>query len=139
MRVGWNARARFNALRESERQRARAKSDLARDVLWPALTESGIVGFEHNFQFAKPRRWRFDLSNRDLKIAIEVHGGEVFASGRKRSHAGGGLKGDCEKARAAALGGWLFLPFTGSDVKENLEMVVATVRAAIASRVRKGA
>lgn len=59
------------------------------------------------FQFAAPRRWRFDFAWPDAKppLAMEVEGG-VFMPGGSRHSRGAGFRADCEKYARAAILGW---------------------------------
>lgn len=67
-------------------------------------------------RFAKPRRWRFDLSWEDHMLACEVDGA-TWSGGR---HArGSGIEADAEKQSAAAILGWRVLRVTGAHVKDG--------------------
>jgi very-short-patch-repair endonuclease len=69
------------------------------------------------YEFAKPeRKFRFDLAFLDVKLAVEVHGGE-FAGGRHTR--GKGLSRDCEKNNLAIRKGWRVLAYTGSQVRAD--------------------
>lgn len=73
---------------------------------------------EHEFARAKlNRKWRFDLAWPDVRLAVEVHGGE-FGGGRHTS--GTGLRQDSEKLRCAQWLGWTVLPFTGKECTKAL-------------------
>lgn len=81
---------------------------------------------EREYQFAKPRRWRFDFAwpfdgGPFAGFAVEIEGG-TWAKGRHTT--GAGFAKDCEKYNEAALRGWIVLRFTGDDVKSGraLEM-----------------
>ncbi len=77
------------------------------------------------YQFHAPRRWRFDYSWPDKKIAAEIEGG-TWIGGRHVS--GAGYRRDCEKYNAAALDEWKVLRFTSDMVKDGT--MVDTLRAA---------
>ena len=55
------------------------------------------------YQFAKPRRWRFDYAWPDAKVALEVDGG-VWSRGRHVR--GSGFLKDMEKLNRATVLGW---------------------------------
>lgn len=72
-------------------------------ALWAVL--SGRGGWIREYPFAPPRRWRFDLANPALKLAIEVQGGSAWGrhgqvSSRER---------DYEKWNTAVCLGWRIL------------------------------
>lgn len=75
--------------------------------LFPRLcVAAGLPEPVAEFQFAAPRRWRFDWSLVDYKVAIEVQGG-LFVQGRHSR--GAALLKEHEKLNAAAVLGWRIL------------------------------
>ena len=58
------------------------------------------------YKFYPTRKWRFDYSIVELKIAIEVEGG-VYTQGRHTR--GKGFVNDMEKYNNAACEGWLLI------------------------------
>lgn len=66
--------------------------------------------------FHKPRRWRFDFSWVDKKVAAECEGGTRSGGRHVR---GTGYEADCEKYNAAALDGWLLLRFTRAMIEDG--------------------
>ena len=71
---------------------------------------------EREYQFAPPRRWRFDFAWPSLKLAIEVEGG-VFVSGRHSR--GVGFERDAEKYNAAVERGWQVLRYTSRMIRDG--------------------
>ena len=67
-------------------------------------------------QFAKPRKFRFDLAIPKKKIAIEFEGG-VFTRGR-HTRSKGYLR-DMEKYNLATLHGWKLLRYAHVDYSYN--------------------
>lgn len=61
--------------------------------------------------FAPPRKWRFDLCWPDLKIAVEVEGGQWLEGGGGHQR-GKGFERDAIKYNEAALDGWMVLRAT---------------------------
>ena len=90
-------------------------TDLRRTLMFClGILEAPEPTLEHRFDLK--RRWRFDLAWPDLKVAVEIQGGE-WVKGR---HVRGlGIKGDCEKMRAAQRQGWVVLPYAGAEVTSN--------------------
>jgi len=75
------------------------------------------------YQFAPPRRWRFDVAIPNEKIAIELEGG-IFTGGRHTR--GVGFLNDMEKYNAATALGWRVLRF--AHVKHNYSDVIRMIR-----------
>lgn len=75
------------------------------------------------YQFAPPRKWRFDFAWPDARsphgLAVEIEGGTWIKS---RHTTGSGFAQDCEKYNAAALAGWCVLRFTGAMVTSGLAL-----------------
>jgi very-short-patch-repair endonuclease len=68
------------------------------------------------YQFAAPRRWRFDFSWPSIKLAVEVHGG-IWIRGRHTRP--DGFSKDLEKMNEAQIMGWRVLQFTRSEVESG--------------------
>ncbi len=83
---------------------------LARQILSLGLTS----WFQREYQFAAPRRWRFDFAAPVLKLGVEVEGG-IWSRGRHVR--GGGFEKDAEKYNNAAILGWRVLRFTERMIK----------------------
>ena len=66
------------------------------------------------YQFARPRKWRFDLAWPKLMIAVEIHG-SIWTRGRHVR--GRGFQKDREKMRAAVKKGWRVLEYTADEVQ----------------------
>ncbi len=94
---------------------------LANQILIAQLTPPEI-----EYQFHKPRRWRFDFAWPGIKLAVEVEGG-TWANGRHTR--GSGFAQDCEKYNTAALDGWTVLRFTGKMIEggEALSIIDAAI------------
>ena len=71
---------------------------------------------EREYQFAAPRRWRFDFAWPNQQVAIEMEGG-TWTGGRHNT--GAGMKNDMEKYNAAVATGWLVLRFTAAHLKQD--------------------
>ena len=83
------------------------------------LRAAGIDGFEREYRFAPPRRWKFDFANPALMVALEVEGGTWT---RGRHCTGTGYAADCEKYSTAAVLGWRVLRFTTDQVKSGMAL-----------------
>jgi very-short-patch-repair endonuclease len=71
---------------------------------------------ERETRFHPTRKWRFDLSWADRKVAVEIDGG-VFVGGRHSR--GAGYRNDCEKLNAAAAAGWRVFRFLPEQVAKG--------------------
>ena len=71
---------------------------------------------EREFQFARPRKWRFDFAWPRKKIACEIEGGSWVGGAHNR---GKHFQSDCEKYNAAVLLGWSVLRYTTDDVRHH--------------------
>lgn len=91
-----------------------------------ALSMLGVGGFEREYRFAPPRRWRFDFAWPLERVAVEIEGG-VWTGGRHVSARG--FAADCDKYNAAVLDGWAVLRFASPHVHysivESVEMLKA--------------
>jgi hypothetical protein len=92
------------------------------------------LAFEREVPFAEGRRWRFDFVVRhplaaEVEVAVEVDGG-AYSGGHRRGPA---ADGECDKANAAVLAGWLVLHFTPAQVERG--EAISTIEAALALEV----
>lgn len=79
-------------------------------LLFPRVLEAeGLPAAVAELRFAPPRRFRFDYSWPESKIALECDGG-VWTNGRHTR--GAGFLKDHEKTNLAALNGWRVLKCT---------------------------
>lgn len=83
-------------------------------------------------KFAKPRRWRFDLSWPTLKVAVELDGG-VFNRGRHVQPVG--FTNDLYKINRAIELGWVVLRYTPQMLKKDPFGVIDQIRSVMVSRV----
>jgi hypothetical protein len=81
------------------------------------------------YRFAPPRRWRFDYSWVDAKVALEVEGGAWI---RGRHTRGKGFVADMDKYNAAVVQGWRVLRTTPQNLctLETTQMLRAVLTAA---------
>ena len=86
------------------------------DAITVCCMEYGWGEPETEYQFAKPRRWRFDYAWPAHKLALEIEGG-VWTGGRHTR--GAGFLKDMEKYNEAALRGWKLLRATPQMVKDG--------------------
>lgn len=69
------------------------------------------------YQFAPPRRFRFDFAYPDKMLAIEIDGGTY--SKKSRHTTGTGVNGDCHKFCVAVVHGWRVLRGDSKMVKSG--------------------
>ena len=91
--------------------------DLQLRLLATQLVGSGYPEPEPEYQFARPRRWRFDLAWPELMLAFEKEGG-VYARGRHTR--GKGFEDDIEKYNAAELAGWTLIRASTGQISSGL-------------------
>lgn len=86
-------------------------ADRLADRFIKLLIANGICLPVREYQFAPPRKWRFDFAWLDAMIAVEVEGG-IFVRGR-HVHPKGFLN-DMEKYNTATRLGWRVLRWNPS-------------------------
>lgn len=98
--------------------------------LHPQLESIKTILTDHNlsfieeYQFAPPRKFRFDIAIPHLKIAIEYEG---LFSEKSRHLTYTGYSNDCNKYNLAAFGGWKVLRYTAKNFgnfSEDINMLV---------------
>lgn len=87
---------------------------------------------QQQFRFHPTRRWRFDFAWPELRVAVEIQGGEFR---RGRHGRGKGLRSDAEKFRAAARLGWFLLPIAGTELDQRPKQVMDDVREVLLQRL----
>ena len=99
----------------------------------------GAESVETEFRFHPVRRWRFDYSIPEIRLAIEYQGHAGFIGKGASGHSSiKGLTNDCEKMNSAIGLGWRVLAFTAlhfkynDRVKHNLTDVRETIMNALA-------
>jgi very-short-patch-repair endonuclease len=75
------------------------------------------IGYLREYQFAPPRRWKFDFALLSNSIAIECEGG-VYGRGRHTRPKG--FIADCEKYTEAAIKGFKVLRFTTDQITSGV-------------------
>lgn len=100
----------------------KAKKNEAEILMWQHLQETAVMNLwsiDREFQFAPPRRWRFDFVVYDdcpeINVGIEIEGGAWIKGGGGHNR-GQGFIDDMEKYNHAALMGYLVLRFTPLQV-----------------------
>lgn len=84
---------------------------------------SGLsAGMEREHRFHPTRRWRFDFSWPEKRVAVEIEGGHWTGGRHVR---GAGFEADCEKYLEAIVMGWRVLRVTGSLVKSGRALAAA--------------
>ena len=96
-------------------------SDLERAFCTYLAQTAGVLGrwlgsYYREYQFAPPRKWRFDFAWEADKVAVELEGG-AWSGGRHTR--GAGFEDDCEKYNEATRLGWRVLRFTGSMLERD--------------------
>ena len=94
-------------------------SQLENDLAWRMWAED-LPEPEQEYRFHSTRRWRFDFSWPEYKVACEVEGG-TWSGGRHVR--GRGFEKDCTKYNEAALAGWLVIRVTGRHIEHGKALV----------------
>jgi hypothetical protein len=90
--------------------------DLILEAELQDLAKKANTGYELEYVFAPPRRFRFDACLPELRIAIEIDGG-VFIGGRHTR--GTGFVHDMEKLNLAGLLGYRVFRFTPQQLRSG--------------------
>lgn len=92
--------------------------------------DSAGIRYEREYKAIPDRRFRWDflipMAN-SRSILVEVQG--MIHVAHTGHTSGGGIKRDCEKARLAALKGYIPLPFTADEVHDGTAL--ETIRKAV--------
>ncbi len=99
------------------------------DLFALILEEDGLLGFEREYRFSPPRKWRFDFANVTERLAIEVDGGQWKAGGGRHN-----TDADREKGNRAVCLGWRVLHFSIKQVTDSSSECIDTVKKAIEQR-----
>ena len=87
------------------------------DELELFLRDRRLTGWEREYRFMPPRRWRFDFAwPAGKRLAVEVDGA-TWINGRHTR--GKGYEKDCEKFAEAAILGWRVIRVTPAMVKDG--------------------
>jgi len=97
-------------------------------MLEAQLKQAKCGGFLREYQFAKPRRWRFDFCWPHLKLAVEIEGGTWNPRIKSRHTSVQGFQDDVVKYNHSAIQGWCVLRYTSKDVtRGNAAQEIAQV------------
>ena len=72
----------------------------------------------YEYRFHPVRKWRFDFSFPDKKLAVEFEGG-IWGASAGRHNRGSGFLKDCEKYNEAAILGWRIIRITDLHVRNG--------------------
>ncbi len=98
-------------------------------MLFPDLPEGA-----YDQRFSQDRQFRFDFSWPDVKVAVEIEGGE-YSRGRHTRAAG--YQTDCEKYNLAADPGWVVYRYTPTMLQRDPANQMGQVAAVIRRRGQK--
>lgn len=102
--------------------------DKARQAIFLALCDAhDLPRPEPEYQFARPRLWRFDYAWPIRLISLEIQGG-IWTGGRHVR--GAALKDEHEKLNEAAIRSWRILYCMPAEVKDG--SIFAVIRRAMA-------
>src|SRR3990167_655754 len=78
---------------------------------------AGLTGWKREYRFDPVRMWRIDFAWPQIRLAVEVDGGN-WSGGRHVR--GAGFAKDAEKQNAMTLAGWRLLRYTTEMVKSGI-------------------
>jgi hypothetical protein len=111
--------------------KSKAKEQARKLAQLVEMNLSELPGHKKEIIFHPVRKWRFDYSWPELKVALEVHGG-IFTNGRHTR--GKGFTEDKVKMNAAQLLGWIVIEATTAHVKNG--QMLTWITEAIALRAK---
>jgi hypothetical protein len=85
------------------------------NIFYTLIDVFGKDQITKEFQFAPPRKFRFDWCIEKYKIAVEYEG---IVAGKSRHTSIKGYTGDCEKYNIATLNGWRIFRYTALNYKD---------------------
>ena len=98
---------------------------------WNMLAPLALPVPVNGYRFHDKRKWEFDCAWPDVKLAVEIEGGE-FTRGRHTR--GTGYQRDCEKYNAALDLGWRVYRYTPSMIKADPHACIDQVVAALGAK-----
>ena len=101
--------------------------EAAFDTFWRTLAPDAPAPV-CEYQFAPPRRWRFDRAWIAQRVAVEIQGGTWTQGAHSRPT---GYTRDCQKRNAATGRGWRVFYATSDMLRDDPAAFIAQVRAAI--------
>jgi len=110
-------------------KRERLENEFA--MLWASTGGSPFV--RQYAPWPAVRQYRFDFAKPDLRIAIEIDGGQWIHGSHQRAQR---YESDCDKLNSAALDGWLVLRFTTNHLYNRIDEMLETVKMAIDRRLK---
>lgn len=93
------------------------------------MAAHGVPAPEREAMVVPGRRWRFDFTWPDAKLALEIEGG-TWSDGRHVR--GSGYRADVEKYNAATLAGWRVIRATAEHL--DAAYLIAWLRAGLGVR-----
>jgi hypothetical protein len=95
--------------------------DLADQLFWQIKAAKIPGEWVRELRFHKTRRWRIDIAEPGIKLAIECEGfGASGTMGRHQSISG--MTKDCEKYSELAIAGFRLIRVTGNQIKSGLAL-----------------
>lgn len=93
-------------------------SKLEADLEWQLKAEG--IAYVREFQFASPRKWRFDfVVGYPRLIAVECEGATHYGNHLGRHQTAKGMTNDCEKYAEALIRNWRVLRVTKEQIKSG--------------------
>lgn len=106
------------AKRDAQREAGREyKTSDGEAILIQQMQLAGITDWVREYRFHPKRMWRLDFAFPEVRLAVEVDGGN-WSGGRHVR--GTGFAKDCEKHNELALAGWRLLRYTVDMLKTGI-------------------
>lgn len=104
----------YDASEYAKLVRAAAENN-STDTLLAQLRTAGLPEPVREHLFHDTRKWRFDISWPEKRVAVECEGG-TWIKGGGRHNRPAGYENDCRKYNEAQILGWKVLRFTTNQV-----------------------
>ena len=94
--------------------------------IWNHTAPKHLPAPVREYKFDPNRSWRLDFAWPDIKVSVEIQGGQ-WKKGGGGHQRGGGFRKNCEKINAAQLAGWTVLQYTTDHMEKMPIQVVVEV------------
>ena len=131
--------ADLTARQQLGKARARAQRERWEALLIQHVRAAGLPAPVREYVFLPPRKWRLDLAWPEVRVGVEVDGGEWLPGGGRHQR-GLGYRRDRERDAHALIAGWRILRVVPAQIRsgEAVGWVGALLGAGV-GRIREAA